>query len=235
MSEYSSDVALAALAARVYEYRLLHILFGSEPTYEELELLTNDDAIQVSEALAAVGYPTSSLFSRLTESVQNTSGNAAVERLRDWYTRLFIVPGDTYVKPWESVYVGKNDVLFTEVTLDVRNRYEALGFKAQEKGHFPEDHLSMMFDFMAGVSQRIYENAAAGNVAEAQNLVYAQGCFAQNHLVNWLPLFKEKLEEKDKTGFFAACASMAEAFVTADVACAKEVLAAARANEVMCA
>lgn len=227
----SADEALAALAARVYEYRVLHIVFGSEPTNRELQLLESSETAQACRALEAAGYPAESLIGRVTLKEEAASEVSTVELLRNQFTRLFAVPGDSYVKPWESVYVGKTDVLFTQVTLDVRNRYEALGFKAQEKGHFPEDHLSMMLDFMAAVAERAYEAATDGNDAEAQRLIEAQVAFSQQHLANWLPLFCEALEAKDATGFFAAYAQVARAFVEADQTLAGQLVASLSSAE----
>lgn len=227
----SADEALAALAARVYEYRVLHIVFGSEPTSQKLQLLESPETAQVCQALDSAGYPAESLIDRVSLKEEAACEASTAEVLRNQFTRLFAVPGDSYVKPWESVYVGKTDVLFTQVTLDVRNRYEALGFKAQEKGHFPEDHLSMMLDFMAAVAERAYEAAADENDAEAQRLVEAQAAFIQRHLANWLPLFCEALEVKDATGFFAAYARVTRAFVEADQALAGQLVASLSSAE----
>lgn len=231
MVMFSADEALEALAARVYAYRVLHIVFGSEPTEQELQLLKSPETLQACQTLAAVGYPAESLIDQVSLKDEAVSEASTTELLRNQFTRLFAVPGDSYVKPWESVYVGKTDVLFTQVTLDVRSRYEALGFKAQEKGHFPEDHLSMMLDFMGAVAERAYEAAASGDDAEAQRLVEAQVAFAQQHLANWLPLFCEALEAKDATGFFAAYAQVTRAFVEADQALASQLVASLSSNE----
>lgn len=211
-----TDETLAALASRIYVYRLLHVVFGSEPTARELELLGSDETRQACEALETAGYRVEGLCLPAGAQADEGSREALAERLRSQFTRLFSVPGERYVKPWESVYVGKTDVLFTSTTLDVRRCYEALGFRAQEKGHFPEDHLSMMLDFMAAVSAQAYEAAAAGDAAEAVRLLEAQASFAEHHLANWLPLLCDALDAKDDTGFFAAYAAAAERFVADD-------------------
>ena len=48
-------------------------------------------------------------------------------------------------------------MLFQESTLDVRSRYAEYGFAAVEYGHFPEDHVSMMLDFLAHLSTRAFD------------------------------------------------------------------------------
>lgn len=215
-AEVLVDETMAALAARIYAYRLLHIVFGSEPSVQELQLLGSDETRQACEALAAVGYGVEGLSLPMAVLAEGESDEALAERLRSQFTRLFAVPGENYVKPWESVYVGKTDVLFTSTTLDVRQRYEALGFRAQEKGHFPEDHLSMMLDFMAAASERTYEAAVAGDAAKVARLLKAQDSFAEHHLLNWLPLLCDTLQAKDDTGFFAASAAFTRRLLTDD-------------------
>lgn len=217
MEDVFDEGALEALAARIYQYRLLHIVFGSEPSEAELALLAGKDTVAACAALAAAGYGADALVTTaLRPYGERLDDPAFLDSLRDQYARLFVVPGDTSVKPWESVYATAEATLFTRRTLDVRARYEALGFQAQEKGHFPEDHLSMMLDFMAAVSERAYEAAVAGDASRLAELLEAQRSFACNHLANWLPKLAEALDERDAAGFFAACGRVTLAFVEED-------------------
>lgn len=218
--------ALAGLAARTYTYRMLHIVFGSEPTEQELTLLGGEATAEACAALAAVGYDGAALLTTaIAPFADRLEAPTFADELRVQYTRLFMVPGDGYVKPWESVYATAEATLFTRRTLDVRATYESLGFQAQEKGHFPEDHLSMMLDFMAAVAERAYEAAAAGDDERAARLLDAQVAFAAKHLSNWLPKLVEALEAHDASGFFAACGRVTKAFVEEDCRLMRELIA----------
>ncbi len=209
--------ALAELAARTYTYRMLHIVFGSEPTEQELALLGGEATTAACAALTFAGYSEAALLtSAVSPFADRLETPAFADELRDQYARLFMVPGEGYVKPWESVYATAEATLFTRRTLDVRAAYESLGFQAQEKGHFPEDHLSMMLDFMAAVAERAYEAAAAGDDGRAARLLDAQLAFAGTHLSNWLPKLRAALEAHDASGFFAAFGRVTEAFVEED-------------------
>ena len=211
------ECTLAALAARTYTYRMLHVVFGSEPTERELTLLNSESTVEACTALADVGYSKAALLvDAVAPFAEHLASPAFLDGLRDQYVR-FLVPGDSYVKPWESVYATAEATLFTRCTLNVRAAYESLGFQARERGHFPEDHLSMMFDFMAAVSERAYEAAAADNSDQVANLLNAQFSFATAHLANWLPRFSKALSEHDAAGFFAAFGRAARVFVEDDI------------------
>ena len=93
--------------------------------------------------------------------------------LKASFTRLFLVPGASFVHPWESPYIGKEVMLFQESTLDVRHRYAAYGFAAAEFGHFPEDHVSMMLDFLGNGDERYH--AAHNGILAAIEQVIASG------------------------------------------------------------
>lgn len=217
MTDELNDCVLEALAARIYQYRLLHIVFGSKPSEVELSLLAGQETADACAALADAGYETEGLLTTaMRPFAEKLASPAFLDDLRGQYARLFVVPGDDCVKPWESVYATAEATLFTRCTLDVRARYRELGFRAQEKGHFPEDHLSMMLDFMAAVSERVYEAAAADDEARAARLLDAQTAFVRVHLGDWVGKLTVALEERDATGFFAACARVTQTFASSD-------------------
>lgn len=54
--------ALAELAARTYTYRMLHIVFGSEPTEQELALLGGEATAAACAALTFAGYSEAALL-----------------------------------------------------------------------------------------------------------------------------------------------------------------------------
>ena len=215
--ETVDERALGALAGRIYGYRLLHILFGSHPTAESLALLGSATTAEASGALAAAGYAEDALPTAVVAAFGDRLEESAFsEALQGQYTRLFMVPGDGYVKPWESVYTSPAGTLFAASTLDVRRRYEALGFAAREKGHFPEDHLSMMLDFMAAVAERAYEAVVAGDDGRGGRRGGAPAGFAPPPVMPWLDDLAAALEEQDATGFYAVCARTTERFVAED-------------------
>lgn len=202
-----------ALARRTYLYSLMHVVFGGALTRESAQAVLSAQTLEALDAVVPLEADGHSLRERLYElraCVEKTQGKAAdeafLESLRSDFTRLFQVPGDAYVHPWESPYVGKEAVLFQESTLDVRASYHEAGFKLQGERHFPDDHIAAMMDFLGRMSQRAYEAYADGRDAQAAKVLRAQRRFLQKHVLTWVDVFAEKVGEHDAHAFYGAFA-----------------------------
>lgn len=104
---------------------------------------------------------------------------AYADAMKVAFNKLFMVPGGSYVYPWESPYLGKDATLFKESTLDVRERYAKYGFEAEMKGHFPEDHIAMMMQFLACLADESYERLPMGMTLACTN------CSAPSRRLCW--------------------------------------------------
>lgn len=236
MEEEMIETLGMRLANRAYLYRIFHIAFGAEPTGEELAALGSAETVGAFRYLAdavrgqaggaesdrdgACGASAADELANAAELVASLGERAGdgeyIESLKSAFTRLFLVPGESYVYPWESPYIGKEVMLFQESTLDVRNRYAEYGFAAVEFGHFPEDHVSMMLDFLAHLSTRAFDAFENEEDAEARRILASQGDFVAAHLTDWLPRFCERLGEKDVSGVYARLACALAAFLAVD-------------------
>lgn len=70
------------------------------------------------------------------------------------------------------------------------------------KGHFPEDHIAMMMQFLACLADESYEAFADGDDARVRELLGAQQAFVLAHVGEWLEAFNEELYRKDESGVF---------------------------------
>lgn len=246
MDEKRIETIGMRLANRVYLYRVFHIMFGAEPSFEEIKILSDkatldafrylddiDSMIDVHDetlmqknskehSVSAAFMQTEKLLVSLGEKKADES---FIEELHSDFTRLFQVPGSSYVYIWESPYIGKQKTLFQENTLDVRYRYREYGFEAMEAGHFPEDHLSMMLDFLAHLSTRAFDAFGDGNDDECARIVSSQKEFISTHLTNWFHLFLEDLSKKDKAGIYRQFAEALSTFLSVDEYFMEELLA----------
>lgn len=222
------------LATRSYLYGAFHVAFGAKPSAEVVRMLGSRET---SDALVRVAHMPHAARVRVESWNASTSATEAllgiaedlreleakandamyVEGLASAYTKLFLVPGEAYVYPWESPYVGQETMLFQESTLDVKSRFREYGFAAKAgKGRFPEDHVSMMLDFMARLAARAFDAFSDGDDAQAKSLLEAQEAFAKSHLRTWLPAFSEEVRKKDASGVYASLARSLALFVEAD-------------------
>ncbi len=123
------------------------------------------------------------------------------------YDKLFQIPGERYVRPWESPYVNVEGTLFQESTLDVRSFYHEASFKLQAEQHFPDDHIAAMMDYLGKMGQRSYDAFADGNDGECVGLLAKQRDFLQAHVLTWVDVFAAKVIENDMRAIYAALAS----------------------------
>ncbi len=218
------EAAARKLALRAYLYSFFHVAFGATPSPGEVEALCTPQAAEALSSYAehadAQGDAAGAQAFRTCEARLGALGaeaaadaEGAAETLKSAYTRLFLVPGESYVHPWESPYIGKETMVFQPSTLDVRQRYRAFGFQAAEYKHFPEDHVAMMTHFMGLLAQRAFSAYLEGDDAEAARLLAAQRDFAAGHLGGWVAAFARKVGDADAGGFYAACANALVAFL----------------------
>lgn len=208
MSEVSSQQKTGMiLANRAYAYSAFHLVFGAEPSNATVALVYDDRFLKI---LAQSGVHIEDVGSR-----RDTAG--FVDSLKSDYTRLFEVPGPSYVYPWESPHTGKESMVFQASTLDVRKYYHAAGLKLQAEKRFPDDHIAAMMDFMGTDAHAAYEAYADGNDTEVAKMLRLQKDFAENHILNWIDLFSDKVAEKDVNRHYAAFAEALADYAKVDV------------------
>lgn len=219
MEERAIEALGMRLANRAYLYRIFHIVFGAEPSKEELSVLGSKETVDAAEYLADACrseelHDAAVLFSSLADKAADGD---YIESMKSGFTKLFLVPGASYVHPWESPYIGKETMLFQESTLDVRHRYAEYDFIAVEFGRFPEDHVSMMLDFLARLGSRAFDEFEAGRDGEVERILSSQKDFVTTHLLNWFADFHAALCERDETGVYSQLASALQEFLLLDV------------------
>jgi len=247
MNEQIIETIGMRLANRAYLYRIFHIVFGADPSSEELHTLGAQETVDAFLYLSkeeqattvffevesqdgfeqvAAAVTLSSAVELLASLGEKADDEDYIDALKSDFTRLFYIPGKSYVYPWESPYIGKEMMLFQESTLDVRHRYREHGFEAQEFGHFPEDHVSMMLDFLAHLGSRAFDAFSDGNDEEFARILSSQGEFISVHLTDWLLKFHKDLCLKDTRGVFCQFAAALRAFLAVDRLFIEKALAA---------
>lgn len=136
----------------------------------------------------------------------STSLDELSSAMKSDYDMLFQVPGERYVRPWESPYVNVEGTLFQESTLDVRSFYHEASLKLQAEQHFPDDHIAAMMDYLGKMAQRSYDAFADGNDGECVELLAKQRDFLRAHVLTWVDAFAGKVIENDMHAVYAAFA-----------------------------
>lgn len=187
-------ISLEALVlARGYVYELFHKLTGGTPTPGLLDALASPEAADSLEEFMA-GDETLAKMRSFMDLAGEKLGSpesrpAFCEAAKDEYVRLYVGPAQLPALPTEGAYVGHEAVLFSPSTLKVRAAFAESGYEAARLGHVPDDHVSLMCDFMARMSERSLDALRSSRWEEFSDLLLKQGAFCAGHMLNWLPDF----------------------------------------------
>lgn len=204
-------------------YRTLSAVFQTEPTDDALKATidafveADQDASSLSEADAAL----SAALVVLADSKDEDLG----KKIRSEYAALFIGPRPPLAHPYESVYVGPQSRLFSDVTIEVRDYYATFGYKMPEdKAHrVPDDHISYELIFLAELCEREAGLLLAGKLHEAREVLSGQMGFLAGHLGKWVDEFAKRCSIAGGSGYYEAWAIYMAAFLHSDLDYLKEI------------
>ena len=225
------------LAQRAYLFGILRIAFGSRPDVDTVHALYSQETARaltlVNELVEKYGEKKvlknmdvelrDEVLKRLHEGVVTFAENhdkdieETVAALTSDYNRLFLVPGPSYVHPWESPYTSSNRMLMQESTLDVRNTYHEAGFKLIAEKHFPDDHIATMMDFLSRTSLEAFEAYADNIDCKAKHTINTQREFIENHIMTWMEDFAQKVVEKGENSPWVFFACVLVVFIRLDM------------------
>lgn len=206
---------------RTYLYRLLHNFFGNEPALEAINILTSD---HTQTALSLLSIQESLNYVRDFAEQFNTNKEAALEKCRSEYTRLFIGPTKLPAPPWESVYVTKDRLIFQESTLEVRRCYLKYNFEPVHFRSEADDHIALELDFMSNLSHLVETSLQDDKISEAVEILKDQQAFLEDHLLAWVPQFVTDLEAATSHPLYRGMAFILNDFLKADLALVGELL-----------
>lgn len=103
---------------------------------------------------------------------------------------LALFSGPTPVaRPWESVWREKDNLLFGEQTMLVREQYASWGLTIDNFGHVPEDHIGLELAFCVHLLHRMDSD-------DRGPAVDALAAFLDGHLLQWAePCLRKASEE----------------------------------------
>lgn len=148
------------------------------------------DAIEPALARMIVGLKADE--AEAVDDAEDLEGSSAHDDLVWEYRRLFVGPAKKAAPPWGSVYTDKDQVVFGESTLDLREwlRANAVSVIKQESDE-PEDHIGTMLELLAWM---------------AENRPDLVRPYLEQHFLTWAPHFLELMEEASDQAFFQGLA-----------------------------
>lgn len=218
MNESTSAAAFATARANIY--RFLASTFLTAPT----------DAVLVRVRAAAFR---AALAEWTDGSGWDDIASAPEDELAVEYHHLFVVPGNRYVPPFESVYTDSVDILYspheisgagdmpTRVgallwgpsTIAVERAYAAAGFQVDGAVGVPPDHLGIELQFLARLCDAQAQAWETEDEPEARRFERLEREFLQAHLLRWISHWRTRLEAVSAHSFYGVLARATESIV----------------------
>lgn len=205
--------AIYAFLSRAFKLEIdepfLQAIATIQPTIELLS--SSDEDGEMNEG--------NKLLIEFTEQVSRVKGEEKSELLTDLaaeYASLFLGVGETPVFLVESVYLGKEHLLYEEPYHEVLAAYRSLGFEKEKTFTEPEDHVAVEFEFMANLCTWTLRSLEGGDVGNAIAYLGLQKEFLGDHITRWVPALCKKLGDTATSSFYKALAHLTNGFLTMD-------------------
>ena len=132
------------------------------------------------------------------------------------YAGLFLGVGLKHVYLVESVYLGKDHLLYEAPYHEVLEAYRSLSFAKAKDFPEPEDHVAVEFDFMSNLCKWASQTIQKRDVENALAYLNLQNEFLRDHILRWVPDLCKKLDDAASISFYKALAHLTLGFVTLD-------------------
>ncbi|OED43813.1 hypothetical protein ACH42_09040 [Endozoicomonas sp. (ex Bugula neritina AB1)] len=143
--------------------------------------------------------------SLITNELQSSSD---LNTIRQDFAALFVGPNVLRAAPWGSVYLTEEQTLCGESTLAVKAFYRECGLAIDTGEREPEDHLGLMFAFMADRITRMHDALEAGGSIDGDMDILKS--FLTDHVLTWAPRFLEVLHDNAETSFYQGLSQLIE-------------------------
>ncbi len=231
LTNETKEIMEVLLANRLYLYSLMHRVFGQEPTMELLEILTSDASCDAYGLLSETEDDTmekaGKFLTKLREEIHTPD---FLYNAENEYTRLFIGPARLVAPPWESVYRNKQEMLFQESTLAVREFYRKFNMLPEGYPRIADDALALEIHFMAKLAQKSLDALQNEQMDWLKYYLNGQNIFLSNHLLVWVPMFLERMKDATSDVMYPQMCIILDDFLKKDKRIVEEMLETLKDN-----
>jgi TorA maturation chaperone TorD len=140
--------------------------------------------------------------------------NRILEELAADFAGLFLGISRSPVYPCESVYRSSNGLVMGESRFQVMQYLESEGLEKRKQYGEPEDHISILFDFMTWLCRRLSEELTRRDTKSAMRTLSIQNEFFHTHILSWVGEFLNAvIEWPAHHEFYSAIGHMAHQFL----------------------
>jgi putative dimethyl sulfoxide reductase chaperone len=192
------------LHSRLYINQLIRFILDEKPNRDSLLEIINtpqfESFCEISEGANLIKKGIESL-----DSIENE------ESAKHEYNRLFVGPDMLPAPLWESVYLGREHLLFEEETLKVRECYHEYGLSFVHENNEPDDHIVVELEFLGYLIQKTLETT---DVNVQRKLVADQQSFFTDHLSKWAISFCEHLSKATTFDLYRGAAQLLAEYIS---------------------
>ena len=145
---------------------------------------------------------------KLLDSSLELSADTVMATAGDDFAELFIGPNALKAAPWASVYLSEEQTTCGEATLAIKAFYREFGIEIDTGENEPEDHIGLIFAFLAHLTGQALENIDQEETV--QPWLCACRSFLTDHVLTWAPRFLEIMRENARTDFYQGMSLLAE-------------------------
>ncbi|MCQ1059332.1 molecular chaperone TorD family protein [Photobacterium sp. ZSDE20] len=194
MLEKNSQTFIGLSLVSRFLYRSLH----QAPTQEFLNSIYDDKIVN--------DWPVEVTNSTLSDGISLITSKAQLTDINADFANLFVGPNTLGAAPWASVYLNEEQTTFGIQTLDIRFFYAQFGVEVDTGEREPDDHIGLIFSFIAHLCECIAEQLESDETLEVIPLT----TFLSEHVLTWAPRMLQLMSKNAETEFYQGIALIAE-------------------------
>lgn len=196
---------------RSHIYLFFAGVFSQAPTPEGIAAIRNKSILQEME-----GHPENPGYRELEHFVEEAGTiSDLADVLTAEFTQLFVLPMG--IRPYESVYLDKDQRLGGKVTIAVKNFYENAGMEFLPTCLDTADHIGMELEFMGRLTALEAEGWTQGSASSLSRILDLERDFLSSHLGRWASALSDRIREEGTVAFYRAMALLMKGFVEEDL------------------
>lgn len=205
--------------------QLLPLMANREKFYRFLACIYRIEVDQqLLEQMKEMTFPSPCSDEKLNEGYEllanylhHCDGHALTELAVD-YAKVFLGAGSHEAAaafPYASVYTSKKRIMMQEARDQAVDIYASKGLCANnETVDFPEDHLALLFEYMAILCHETIN--ALNQEKDVSASLKEQLDFLQDNLQSWTPAFCADIERYAETGFYKGIGKITDSYLVMD-------------------
>ncbi len=188
-------------------YRWFARVFETPPRVAALEAYRSDEGTALLDNLSTIPGLAEAVSAIQALSAPGVDLGHAAETADAAFTKVFIINGARGASPYASVWLSERRLLCQEPARAMAKLMQEADLSIQKDVRELPDHIAIQLSFMAELLTRVAEGGVPAILPET---------FLDDHMLNWVPKFADRIQTLQHPGPYAAFARSLVMFLEAD-------------------